>query len=179
MQENLIEKWYDWIKRALMPGSGEVWDALIINKRKPHTYRAWTMLPDGNRVCLHRFDKCEEDESFAHTHGWPAEFFVLHGRYLETLWHSHYNPNEKHSRMYQPVIPVAESIYTCGSWHRIANPLTWHKITPLTKHVYTIMINEQPYSNPLGSVKTTQGKDLLEMTPTELDDHLLMIRSLM
>lgn len=158
-----------------MPGPNVEWKSVIINKRKPHTYRVWTMLPDGNRVCLHRFDKCDETESFAHPHGWPAEFLVLEGRYLEQVWYTQRKPIEFHPY----VTPVVESIYTAGSWHRIDNSWTWHKITPLTDQVWTIMINEKPYSNPLDSVKTTAGKDLLQMTPIELEDHLSVISSLM
>ena len=36
----------------------EVWDSLIVNRRKPYTYRVFTTLPNGLRLCLHKFDPC-------------------------------------------------------------------------------------------------------------------------
>lgn len=167
MQENLIEKWRQWIKEAVGPNSGVKWESLIINKRKPHTYRASTMLPDGNRVCLHRFDVCEVHESFVHPHRWPAEFFVLQGKYLEQIWYTQQKPLVDHPYMK----PVSESICVPGSWHKIENAWTWHRITPLTTHVWTVMINGRPFDNPLDDV-LTMDKDLDRMTIQELDDHL-------
>ena len=40
----------------------EPWDTLVINRRKPHTYRAFHIFKtgpfNGIRVCLHRFEAC-------------------------------------------------------------------------------------------------------------------------
>jgi len=57
----------------------EVWDSLIVNRRKPHTYRASRMYGDW-RICLHRFDHCSEKQAFRHPHPWPGGFFVLGGQ---------------------------------------------------------------------------------------------------
>ena len=55
------------------------WDSLIVNRRKPHTYRAFTF--DGDlRICLHRFEPCEASEAFMHPHPWPGAFLVLDGQ---------------------------------------------------------------------------------------------------
>ena len=63
---------YDKLQRP------EEWDSLIINRRKPYTYRVFTMI-GTLRVCLHRFDECSNTESFIHPHAWPAAFTVLRG----------------------------------------------------------------------------------------------------
>lgn len=47
----------------------EDWVSLIINRRKPWTYRVFKMFDDV-RVCLHAFDECSQDEAFPHPHPW-------------------------------------------------------------------------------------------------------------
>jgi len=44
------------------------WDSLIINRRKPYTYRLFTQI-DQDRICLHKFDTCLSEEAFFHPHG--------------------------------------------------------------------------------------------------------------
>lgn len=39
------------------------WKSLVINRRKPHTYRAFRMFGE-NRVCLHMFKPCEAKDCF-------------------------------------------------------------------------------------------------------------------
>ena len=69
--------------KANLPGmlnQPGLWDSLIINRRKPHTYRIFTQYADL-RLCLHKFDMCDEGEAFSHPHPWPAAFMVLKGKY--------------------------------------------------------------------------------------------------
>src|ERR1044072_4917851 len=72
------------------------WDSLIINRRKPHTYRIFTNFEildyDGTlntyRVCLHKFDPCNTEEAFAHPHPWPGAFCILKGKYKMNIGYS-------------------------------------------------------------------------------------------
>ena len=57
------------------------WDSLIVNRRKPYTYRVFTTLPTGLRLCLHKFDPCHTHEAFTHPHPWPGAFIILEGKY--------------------------------------------------------------------------------------------------
>ena len=175
-----ISRWWDEIQMMLQRGSDTQWESLVINKRKPHTYRAWSWLSrydlltdiqHSHRVCLHRFEPCEAEEAFSHPHGWPAEFLVLSGRYLETVWRGH-NESCTDAR------PVSETLHVAGTWHKIDNEHTWHKIQPLTT-TFTLMINGPAYSNPLGAVRTTAGKDLDKMSREELGVHLSWCNLLM
>lgn len=133
----------------------KTWDSLRINRRKPHTDRIFKLLPSGLRICVHRFEPCSEEESFAHPHAWPAEFFVLTGSYKEDIY---VNITDN--------IPLVTSYYGSGSFHSIYNPLTWHRITPL-ETTYTIMVNGPPFENPDPEVRTTKGKDLDKLTDLE------------
>lgn len=153
MSTRVIDNW-DTILDYILEGSS-TWESLIINRRKPVTYRLWRMLPDGNRVCLHKFLPCHENEAFAHPHGWGAEFVVLEGRYVEDIWYG----NSPKCLTQQP---VCSTVHARGSWHEIDNPWTWHKIVPQVQ-TFTVMVNGPAYDNSLPSVKTTKGKDLLRM----------------
>jgi len=54
------------------------WGSLVINRRKPHTYRVFRQFGEY-RVCLHRFESCSEEEAFPHPHPWPGAFLLLKG----------------------------------------------------------------------------------------------------
>ncbi len=141
------------------------WDSLIINRRKPHTYRVFTILPNGLRLCLHKFDPCCMDEAFLHPHPWPGAFILLEGSYRMKVGYSK-------SRTELPA-DVLEVILTKGCKYEIINPLTWHSVTPL-EPVYTIMVNGEPWDENTAhvDVRTTKGKDLNKMPEGELEIFL-------
>ena len=66
----------------------DAWDSLIVNRRKPYTYRVFTTLPNGLRLCLHKFDPCHTHEAFSHPHPWAGAFAVLQGKYKMTVGYS-------------------------------------------------------------------------------------------
>jgi len=140
------------------------WDSLIINRRKPHTYRIFTQLGEY-RVCLHRFDECHADEAFLHPHPWPGAFKVIQGSYSMRLGYSK-------DRFSKPDM-AAEFIMGAGSSYEITNPLTWHSVIP-QELTYTVMINGTPWDADTAhtEVRTTKGKDLEKMEDFMLKAHL-------
>jgi hypothetical protein len=139
------------------------WTSLVINRRKPYTYRAFTQLGDV-RVCLHRFEGCDPHESFYHPHPWPGAFAILQGSYAMNLGYSvdrESKPND-----------VARIILPEGARYEITNPMTWHTVEPLTDVVYTVMVNGPAWKIAHSEVRTTKGKDLQSMTPKQLKEHL-------
>lgn len=141
------------------------WDSLIVNKRKPHTYRVFTYLSTGERICLHRFDECDDTESFIHPHPWPGAFVILEGGYEMSLWISDNREDMPHF--------VCNTVLNKGSSYEILNPLTWHGVTPLVT-TYTVMMNGEPWGPDIAhtKVRTTAGKDLDKMPKEMLIDHL-------
>jgi hypothetical protein len=133
------------------------WDSLIINKRKPYTYRIFRQFGEY-RVCLHKFDPCSFEESFAHPHPWPGAFMVLRGRYLHSVGVSPDLESEPELVYQQEVGPYSP--------YYIGNPLIWHSVQPL-QTTYTIMVNGAPFENPHKAVRTTKGKDLKTMSDKE------------
>ena len=148
------------------------WDSLVINRRKPHTYRIFTNFKDL-RVCLHRFDKCDEHEAFRHPHPWPGAFRVMQGQYEMKLWLS----KDRFDNEPQEVSTV---IMKAGSSYEITNPLTWHSVVPY-EETYTIMVNDNPWDKEIAheSVRTTKGKDLDSLSREDLEQHLSKFRDLM
>ncbi len=143
----------------------EVWDSLIVNRRKPHTYRVFTQLGDV-RVCLHKFNACDRHEAFQHPHPWPGAFMVLHGAYRMWLGRS---PDREAGPE-----TVAETYLTEFSAYQIIDPLTWHSVIPETD-TFTIMINGPAWDRDTVAhtkVRTTAGKDLDKMPEFELLNHL-------
>lgn len=140
------------------------WDSLIVNRRKPHTYRVFTNVGDF-RICLHRFDTCDLQESFEHPHPWPGAFTVMEGSYQMKVGYS--------IDRYGDPIQVADFVMKKGSMYEITNPLTWHAVTPL-ETTYTIMVNGPAWTPDFAhtKVRTTKGKDLDKMPSVELNAHL-------
>ena len=162
----MLTKLYDAME--LVPqlvSKREVWDSLIINRRKPYTYRVFTTLENGFRLCLHKFDPCDTHESFSHPHPWPGAFTVLSGSYQMSIGYS-VNREEK------PHLATSLEL-TRYSSYEIINPLTWHSVVPL-ETTYTVMVNASPWEPEVAhkDVKTTKGKDLEKMPEEDLLKHL-------
>lgn len=141
----------------------EQWESLVINRRKPFTYRAFLNV-GGYRICLHRFETCDEHEAFYHPHPWPGAFAILKGSYWMKLGYSK-------DRFTLPD-HVAHALMTAGSKYSIENPMTWHTVEPQSE-VFTVMVNGAPWPADVAhkEVRTTKGKDLAKMTPDELKAH--------
>lgn len=148
----------------------EVWDSLIVNRRKPNTYRVFTKIGDY-RVCLHKFNTCDIHEAFRHPHPWPAAFMILSGKYKMWL-------GQSIDQKTQP-FDVSEQIMTKYSSYEIVNPLTWHSIIPL-EETYTVMINGIPWEEEIAhnAVASVTGTDLEKMNPDELKTQLKLFGSL-
>lgn len=149
-----------------------IWDSLIVNRRKPYTYRVFTQLDNGYRLCLHKFDVCSDHEAFVHPHPWPGAFKILRGAYKMDIGYS----QDRES----PPSPVLSTIMTAGSYYEITNPLTWHSVIPL-QETWTVMVNGEPWPFEYAhkDIRTTKGKDLDKMPQDELEEHLDMFNFLL
>lgn len=145
------------------------WETLVINRREPHTYRAFIYpkeLP-GYRICLHRFDPCGESAAFLHPHPWPSAMKIFEGDYRMRIGASADLKKET-----KPVI-VLDEILAGGSVYAMTEPLGWHSVQPLTT-CWSLMVNGQPWGTDVAhaAAPTTKGKDLDKMTPVQLDAHM-------
>lgn len=147
------------------------WDSLIVNRRKPWTYRVYSQLSNGMRVCLHRFETCHTHEAFSHPHPWPGAFMILQGSYKMNIGYSVDRTS--------PMNDVMTTVMGKWSKYEIVNPLAWHAVSPL-ETTYTIMVNDTPWSLDVAHEKvvTTKGKDLDKMPENELLEHLSMFSAL-
>lgn len=137
-----------------------VWGSLLINRRKPHTHRAFFLKGEGEfRVCLHRFDPCGPEDAFKHPHPWPAAFVVVGGSYRHWIGRS--------NNRFDPPVPVLDSVMKPGSKYEITHPLTWHSVQPL-ETAYTIMVNGMNFPEMHVETRTTKGKDLEKLTDEQL-----------
>lgn len=147
-----------------------IWDSIVVNLRKPHTYRVFTYLEDGTRLSLHKFDQCDRSEAFFHTHPWPGAFRVLRGAYEMAVGYS---------QSITDLSPKLISTFrlTPGSSYEMSDPCMWHSITPIYT-TYTVMINDPPWPKNVAHIAapTTVGKPLGKMTDEELDTHLEMFK---
>ena len=170
----IIDKLHRYLENGTILGLLEdqsKWDSLIINRRKPHTYRIFTWL-NNDRICLHMFNVCDKHEAFSHPHPWPAVFKILKGAYRMSLGRS---PDRK-----SDPVPISELIMTTGSYYSIEDPLVWHSVIPL--HVtYTVMLNESPWDTTIAhtKVRTTKGKDLDKIDENELKAFLAVFKGLL
>lgn len=145
------------------------WNSLIINRRKPYTYRAFIQI-EGFRVCLHKFEACSEEDAFPHPHPWPGAFLMLEGEYIQNIG---YSPDLQSD----PVFMYKEVVrpYTI---YQIDNKQTWHTVQP-TKTTYTVMLNGEPWDEQHAKTRTTKGKDLDRMEEKDLVVHFQKFCSLL
>lgn len=139
------------------------WQSLIVNRRKPHTYRIYTRW-NNFRICLHRFHPCTSEEAFYHPHPWPGAFRILEGVYQMHIAYSH-------NREAPPAADACILKLPAGASYEIWNPLAWHKVVPLGEDpVYTIMVNDEPFRPECAhtQIRTTAGKDLDRMSEEEM-----------
>jgi hypothetical protein len=150
------------------------WDSLIVNRRKPYTYRVFATLPNGLRVCLHKFDPCHTHEAFSHPHPWPGAFVILQGKYKMNVGYSCNGREDSNPA------DVTTLILNRHSSYEIVNPLTWHSVIPL-ETTYTVMVNDAAWDTETFAhkdVRTTKGKDLDKMPEEELIEHLNVFKQL-
>lgn len=144
------------------------WESLIINKRKPHTYRMFKQIGE-DRVCLHKFEACDLSESFLHPHPWPAAFVVLAGSYTMEFG-------------------ISESLSTGPSFcekftlvrrseYEMLNNRSWHSVTP-NRTTYTVMLNGPPFKHQHRDTRTTKGKDLESFSDQMLKEELELFADL-
>lgn len=148
----------------------QLWQSIVINKRKPYTHRAFIQQGD-TRICLHRFEPCGLDESFSHPHPWPASMLILAGVYDMAVSHT---PDLK-SRNPSPVMHLTLS---AGSVYQMRDRHTWHQVIPRTE-CYSLMINGPRWEHPHRFAPSTQGKALNPMSEAALTAHLVKFRELL
>lgn len=156
-----IEEAVDVAAKACIEPS--LWRSIVINRRKPHTYRAFLQLGDS-RICLHRFEACEPADSFAHPHPWPSAMLILSGEYEMVVGHtpdlSSTEPTE--------VIRLALS---AGSIYHMRERQTWHQVIPRST-CYSLMVNGPRWDIAHQRAPSTTGKQLEPMDPKQLSEHL-------
>ncbi len=146
------------------------WDSLIIDRRKPTTYRLFTTF-GKRRLCLHKFNPCDSSEAFPHPHPWPGAFRILSGSYNMKLGWSkdRFSEPDKWTNI----------LLTKGSSYEIVDPLLWHSVIP-TMVTHTIMLNDEPWPEDIAhsQVRRTAGKDLEKMTDQQKYETLQFFKTL-
>ena len=146
------------------------WKSLVINKRKPHTTRAFRMFGE-NRVCLHMFDPCESKDCFSHPHPWPGAFLMLKGEYIHHVGCTN-TLKDKNIKW------LARELVRPDTFYEITSPFTWHGVHPLARS-FTIMLNGPEFKNKHEATVTTKGKDLESLTDLGLLTHLTSVEVLL
>lgn len=143
--------------KSLMPDilasiDDDDWDSLIINRRKPHTYRIFKSFepPSDLRVCLHVFDACDAEDAFPHPHPWPGAFLMLQGEYIHTVGYS--------LDLESPPTFLYREVIRPFTMYEITHKQTWHTVQP-TQRTFTVMINGPAWEGHT-ETRTTKGKDL-------------------
>jgi len=148
----------------------DAWTSVVIDRRKPHTFRAFTLW-DETRICLHRFEPCEAEDSFPHRHPWPSSMLILHGTYEMRVGHT---PDLESG---EPAEVIRLSLGR-GSIYEMNERQTWHQVIPRTR-CYSLMINGPYWDEAHRRAPRTAGKGLVEMTSEELQSHLADFRELL
>jgi hypothetical protein len=146
------------------------WTSIVIDRRKPHTYRAFTMWGE-TRICLHRFEPCEPDDSFPHPHPWPSSMLILDGTYEMRVGHT---PDLESG---EPAEVIRLSLGR-GSIYEMNERQTWHQVIPRTR-CFSLMINGPYWEDAHRRAPRTAGKGLQAMSDSDLLSHLEQFRILL
>ena len=147
-----------------------LWQSIVINRRRPHTWRAFLQHGDS-RICLHRFTPCDAAESFAHPHPWPSSMLVLAGVY-------DMNVGLSRDPACDNPAPVIQVTLNAGSVYHMTERLTWHQVVPRTE-CFSLMVNGPRWSDAHHRAPATGGKGLQSMTAAALTEHLAWCRKLL
>ncbi len=168
----MLDKLYEGLNELpVLLNDRSNWDSLIVNPRQPWTYRVYSKLSNGLRVCLHRFEIFHTHEAFPHPHPWPGAILVLDGSYKMAIGYS----VDRES----PMLDVMTTVMGKWSAYEILNPLTWHAVIPL-ETTYTIMVNGTPWESDVAhrEVRRAEGNDLEHMPEEKLVAHLAKFQKL-
>ncbi len=173
---NMLDRFDEVIKNELpeLLKDPNKWDSLIVNRRKPCTYRVFHTFDNGYRLCLHKFDACDKQEAYFHSHPWGAKFKILSGSYKMKIGYSL-------DRFSKPM-ELMEMVFTAGCSYEMTNPLIWHNVIPIAQEgTYTVMLNGPDYPDDIMHIETprTKGKDLEKMPENELIAHLEKFKELL
>ena len=147
-----------------------LWGSILINRRKPHTVRAF-LQHEESRICLHRFEACEPADAFPHPHPWPSSMLVLSGVYDMVVSHT------ADLSSTEPAHVISLTLGP-GSIYQMNDPHTWHQVIPRSE-CYSLMVNGPRWQQPHDSAPTTGGKGLNPLSDDELSKHLRTCRKLL
>lgn len=139
------------------------WQSIVINKRRPHTYRAFLNRGES-RICLHRFEPCKPADSFAHPHPWLSSMLVLAGEYDMVV-------GRTSDLVSADPADVIQLTLSSGSIYSMEDRHTWHQVIPKTR-CYSLMVNGPRWENAHRRAPTTSGKGLESMSERALLEHL-------
>lgn len=145
----MIEQLKELMPEILASIDDDDWESLVINRRKPHTYRMFKNFGEV-RACLHVFDACDPEDAFAHPHPWPGAFLMLDGEYIHTVGYS--------LDLKSPPTFLYREVVRPFTMYEITHKQTWHAVQPTTR-TYTVMINGPAWDGH-SETRTTKGKDL-------------------
>ena len=146
------------------------WKSIVINKRKPYTFRAFVEQGDS-RICLHRFEACDPEDSFAHPHPWPSSVLILSGSYDMAVMRTEDLQSSEPS-------PVIDLTLSAGSIYHMNDRHTWHQVIPRSE-CYSLMVNGPRWENAHRFAPSTSGKGLQPMDTETLNRHLANCRELL
>jgi hypothetical protein len=154
----MIEQLKELMPAILESIDNDDWDSLVINRRKPHTYRMFKNFGEL-RACLHVFDPCDPEDAFAHPHPWPGAFLILAGEYIHTVGYS--------LDLKSPPTFLYREVVRPFTMYEITHKQTWHTVQP-TQRTYTVMINGPAWDGH-SETRTTKGKDLEGLAKGAMD----------
>lgn len=140
----------------------ELWQTLVIDRRKPITHRAWIMHGD-TRICLHGFEPCQREEAFLHPHPWPSAMLVLDGSYDMHVGYA----AAPESRQPDDVISLQ---LAAGSTYDMSVPGAWHKVVPRTR-CYSLMINDPRWDTRLIRPRYERSSEQTSLNPAFSSAH--------
>lgn len=138
------------------------WRGFYTCKRKPTLERLYRYLPDGNRICIHKTydpDLTGEDSKL-HIHPWPIAVRILSGSYSMDIGRTEHPDDDNPKK-------IMSTVMTKGSMYELADPMTWHRVVPISKEVTSLMLNG-PVWQPMPKFLTGEKEYIRIMSKEEV-----------
>lgn len=142
------------------------WRGMFTCKRNPKLERIYRFLPDGSRICIHKTydpDLTGEDSKL-HIHAWPIAVKILSGSYAMDIGRTE-NPDD------DTPVKIMTTVMTKGSMYELPDPMTWHRVVPITKEVTSIMLNG-PVWEPMPKFLMGEKEHIRVMSKEEVSQRL-------
>lgn len=104
------------------------------------------------------------EDSKLHIHAWPIAVKILAGSYAMDIGRTEHPDDDNPTK-------IMTTVMTKGSMYELPDPMTWHRVVPISKEVTSIMLNG-PVWEPMPKFLLGEKEHIRVMSKEEVSQRL-------